>query len=151
MPEDVFEKGTSGHGPKSPTMRWMLVAFLVLCLLPNRAWASPDASGSPARATRTAFKGYELYTWRSGAGWRFAVLSGTNRTKSLAEVAAAPALTLAQLKTRLSAMAVGETVSWSNDHVGQAKGGLRLERPDPALTTDLKTLAEQLQIHLYLP
>jgi len=31
-------------------------------------------------------KGYELYSWQSGKAWRFTLITGTNRLKTLAEI-----------------------------------------------------------------
>jgi hypothetical protein len=31
-------------------------------------------------------KGYELYSWRDGDNWYFTLITGTNRTKTLAEI-----------------------------------------------------------------
>lgn len=33
-----------------------------------------------------SFKGYELYSWREGDGWKFKLITGTNRTKTLREI-----------------------------------------------------------------
>ena len=74
----------------------------------SRAPASPTGDAS----TGHAFKGYELYSWQDAEGaWRFALLEGTNRLKSPAEIIDVP-LSEGELLERLSALPAGETVSW---------------------------------------
>lgn len=43
-----------------------------------------DISTSPLPSS---VKGYELYSWAEGDDWYFTLITGTNRTKTLAEVA----------------------------------------------------------------
>jgi hypothetical protein len=75
------------------------------------------SSGSPQRAARPAFKGIELYSWKADDGsWRFSLLPGTNRQKPVSEITE-PEVTIVgvdNLKQRLSALARGESVLWSN-------------------------------------
>lgn len=33
-----------------------------------------------------SFKGYELYSWQDGGDWYFTLITGTNRTKTIAEI-----------------------------------------------------------------
>ncbi len=76
---------------------------------------------APLRASRTASKGMELYSWKSADGqWTFGLLLGTNRRKSLSEITN-PRETIVgidRLKDKLSALAVGESVPWTD--VGNA-------------------------------
>ena len=101
-------------------------------------------AAEPERATRTAGKGYELYSWqRSDGAWSYALLFGTNRLKTLEEIDN-EATDLRTLKRRLSALAIGEHVVWipaPND------GSL----PDAAIVADLKDYCAWVQIDLHVP
>ena len=68
------------------------------------------------RFARPAFKGVELYSWTSTSGdFRFALLWGTNREKTVEQIKGAIPCTLADVaavKARLSRLAKGEQVFW---------------------------------------
>ena len=63
-------------------MKPILISFLaLLCVL---FLSLPKAR---ARRSEKAFKGIELYSWKDSSGnWMFALLPGTNRLKTAAEV-----------------------------------------------------------------
>ena len=67
------------------TIRTLLFAILLGSLL--------SACGGAAQSTPTPFaasmKGYELYSWQEGGQWKFSVLIGTNREKTLDEIKSA--------------------------------------------------------------
>ncbi len=65
------------------------------------------------RATSPNFKGSELYSWRDGETWLYALLPGTNRNKTWSEVKSTP-LNLEELKSCLKLLAVGELISWGH-------------------------------------
>lgn len=61
-----------------------------------------------------AMKGYELYSWSVAGEWRFALLTGTNRLKTMDEITA-PSVTLrseAELHARLAQLARGDEIVW---------------------------------------
>jgi hypothetical protein len=62
------------------------------------------------------FKGVELYSWVDPAAknWRFALLPGTNRNKTAAEILSTrdAAHSVAELKARISRLAPSESVFW---------------------------------------
>jgi hypothetical protein len=75
------------------------------------------------RIERTAM-GVELYSWRSGGSFRFALLVGTNRSKAAQDIKS-PACTLPDATTvgeALSHLAVGERVVWAQV-TGGGEGG----------------------------
>lgn len=62
------------------------------------------------------FKGVELYSWKTKDGdWKFALLEGTNRLKSIDEIksAADHVESLETIKKAISQLAIGETVMWN--------------------------------------
>ena len=67
-------------------MRFVLFSVLLAALIAGCETAAqaptPDAAGS-------SMKGYELYSWQEGGQWRFALLVGTNREKSVEEIKSA--------------------------------------------------------------
>jgi hypothetical protein len=71
-------------------------------------------------STAEAMKGYELYSWKTDDEWNFALLPGTNRLKTFAEVSSSDALRdVNELKERLSQLTGGAEitwVAWTDDH-----------------------------------
>ena len=51
-------------------------------------------------------KGYELYSWQAEGQWRFTLMTGTNRLKSLEEITAGEDIVTADGWVRLSAQGV---------------------------------------------
>ena len=76
----------------------MRALFLLLLALP--ALAQPS------------FKGQELYSWKQGGHWNFALLMGTNRNKSWAEIEKASLGDVDQLEKRLDTLPGGEMIFW---------------------------------------
>ena len=66
---------------------------------------------------QTAFKGIELNSWLPASDvWRFSLLMGTNRTKTIQEITD-PKVTIIgvnNLKKKLSELPKGENVYWMN-------------------------------------
>ena len=87
-----------------------LAVLLLIWLLSgcgNAQSARPQADGS--------MKGYELYSWQEAAAWKFSLLVGTNREKTLGEIKA-PLTALSgvdALKARLGEIPAGQYVTWS--------------------------------------
>jgi hypothetical protein len=105
---------------------------------------APGGSASePERASRLAAKGYELYSWEADGNWLYALLPGTNRNKTQAEVIAA-ATDLSTLKRQLSVLAVSEYVFW----VPTPDGHVSL--PDPTIVADVSDYCKRLQLDLQL-
>jgi hypothetical protein len=71
----------------------------------------------PPRNQHLMMKGVELYSWKEATTglWRFSLLPGTNRNKSLTEIAEAKVTVtdMSTLKRRLAILANGESVLWS--------------------------------------
>ena len=93
-------------------MRALLVPLLLLLPLVGGGCAA-----EATRADAPMFKGVELYSWPDPAtrGWRFALLPGTNRIKSAAEIQGSRdiATSVSALDRRLAGFAPGEVVSWN--------------------------------------
>lgn len=93
---------------------FIAAAALAACATPPRSMGVPPPPAGMTRHASPLFKGAELYSWRDDGHWRFSLLVGTNRSKSIDEIRA-PATTLAgmdELRANLARLAPGETVSW---------------------------------------
>jgi hypothetical protein len=60
----------------------LLSATLLLLLLSGCTGEEP----LPSVPLPRSMKGYELYSWQSGKAWRFTLVTGTNRLKTIAEI-----------------------------------------------------------------
>ncbi len=124
----------------------------------GKLYVPPPAEGALPRS----MKGYELYSWQDGGEWRFALMTGTNRNKTPAEVVAEESLVTADgwvhinvtgvdaIKGVLSRVPQGEYVSWladPRDEQGEAAFGL-----PPASTVDaIEEHARQCGLNFYAP
>ena len=78
-----------------------------------------SACGASSESTATPFpesmKGYELYSWQDGNQWRFSILIGTNREKTLEEIKSADVLlsSVDELKSTLEQIPAGQYITWS--------------------------------------
>ena len=63
-------------------------AFLAVLLFGSLLAGCGAASTPPATPFGESMKGYELYSWQEGNTWKFSLLVGTNREKSLDEIKA---------------------------------------------------------------
>ena len=94
------------------TIRTLLFAVLLGSLL--------SSCGTPSQPPVTSFpesmKGYELYSWQDSGQWKFALLIGTNREKTLDEIKSADVLlsSLDELKSALEKIPTGQYVTWSS-------------------------------------
>ncbi len=100
------------------------------------------AVGTSGQAEKSAFKGMELYSWKTpGEDWRFSLLAGTNRLKTDQEIKD-PEQTIVgmkELKKRLAKLAKGENVFWKN---------LATEPVPEAMAKALKTSCDNIKIEL---
>ena len=76
--------------------------------------------GAPSQATATPFpesmKGYELYSWQDSGQWKFSLLVGTNREKSLDEIKSADTVLsgVDELTSALERIPAGQYITWSS-------------------------------------
>jgi len=130
-------------------MKSTCLLFAASTLLGSLSFQAQSAEEHP-RAEKPAFKGIELYSWTEGETkeWRFSLLRGTNRLKKPAEIMDPKTMikTLDELKTRLSALAVGEQVFW-NPHVDAKAFPL----PGEDTVQQIKALSETAKLKLSLP
>ena len=94
------------------TTRTLLFAIL-LGLLLSGCGTAPQSTGTPFAES---MKGYELYSWQDGGQWKFSVLVGTNREKTLDEIKTADVVLsgVDALKSTLEKMPAGQYITWSS-------------------------------------
>ena len=89
----------------------MLFVILIGTLLAGcKASSQPTATPFPE-----SMKGYELYSWQDGDHWKFSVLVGTNREKTLDEIKSADIVLsgVDELTSALEKIPAGQYVIWS--------------------------------------
>jgi hypothetical protein len=121
-------------------MRSILFLLLVSAML-----AMP--SNAQDRPREKAFKGMELYSWTNSSGeWVFALMVGTNREKTVAEIQNVKYVipSISALEKRFSLLAVGEQVYWY-------AGFSDFSYPDKKILEDVTFSAKKAKIELYLP
>lgn len=92
------------------SLRLVLFAALLIFLLSGCG----TATQSPATPLLESMKGYELYSWQDGNEWKFSVLVGTNRLKTLDEITSPDTtLSIDELKSVLENIPAGQYVTWS--------------------------------------
>jgi hypothetical protein len=71
----------------------------------------PDATQFPE-----SMKGYELYSWQEGKQWKFSLLVGTNREKTLDEIKSIDTVLpdVEALLSTLQKIPSGQSVTWSS-------------------------------------
>ena len=76
--------------------------------------------GAPSQPSPTplgeSMKGYELYSWQEGSQWKFSLLVGTNREKTLEEIKSADILLsgVDELESVLETIPSGQYITWSS-------------------------------------
>jgi hypothetical protein len=93
-------------------MRYFLFSILLGSLLSGCGTASQP----PATPFPESMKGYELYSWQDGNQWKFSLLVGTNRAKTLDEIKSAEVVLpgVEALTSALEKMPAGQTITWSS-------------------------------------
>jgi hypothetical protein len=82
--------------------------------------SSLSGCGKAAQSTVPPFaesmKGYELYSWQEGGQWKFSLLVGTNREKTLEEIKAAELVLTGvdALTSTLEKIPAGQYITWSS-------------------------------------
>ena len=64
----------------------LLMAMLLVLLLSGCTEEEALPPVSFPQSLPRSMKGYELYSWKSGSAWRFTLITGTNRLKTVAEI-----------------------------------------------------------------
>lgn len=91
-------------------------SFLLVSLLGALLSSCGTASQPAATPLGKSMKGYELYSWQDGNQWKFSLLVGTNREKTLDEIKSADVVlsSVDALKSKLEVIPAGQYVTWSS-------------------------------------
>jgi hypothetical protein len=119
-------------------LRHLLGTAMIVTVLSSACWADDKREANPH------FKGVELYSWKDkGGDGVFALLDGTNRDKTEAEVKGTKDLfkDTKELKKTLARLAEGEQVSWSHRIAG-------FEYPPKVTREEIKTAAKKAKLIL---
>jgi hypothetical protein len=92
------------------TPRFVLCAILFALL----AVACQPANPLVPEPGVESMKGFELYSWEKDDQWRFSILIGTNREKTLEEIQSPDATLqgIEELKTALESIPTGQFITW---------------------------------------
>ena len=95
-------------------MKTIRTFFAVLLFGSLLAGCGAASSASPVTPFAESMKGYELYSWQDGSTWKFSLLVGTNREKSLDEIKSADVVLsgVDALKTTLQKVPSGQYITW---------------------------------------
>jgi len=94
------------------TIRTLLFAILLGSLLSGCGMATQPTAAPFAES----MKGYELYSWQEGGQWKFSLLIGTNREKTLDEIKSADVVLsgVDALTSTLEKIPTGQYITWSS-------------------------------------
>jgi uncharacterized protein YceK len=97
---------------KMKTIQSLLFVILLGLLLSGCGAAVQTAATQAAQS----MKGYELYSWQDGSQWKFSLLVGTNREKTLDEIKSTDTglLGVDRLKSALEIVSSGQYITWSS-------------------------------------
>ena len=105
-------------------------------------------------------KGYELYSWLEDGRWKFTLITGTNRTKTIEEITTAEDYISQtgwinirvegshKIKQVLEKLPAGEPVYWCDElHIGQT-ADVSFELPPEQITNDIKEACQAFGLNL---
>ena len=87
-----------------------LIILLAILLSGCRTSSRPAATQAAE-----SMKGFELYSWQDGSQWKFSLLTGTNREKTLDEITSTDTVLdgVDALRSALEVVSPGQTITWS--------------------------------------
>ena len=93
------------------TILSLLLVIPLALLFSSCGTPQPDAIPLPE-----SMKGYELYSWQEGNQWKFSILVGTNREKTLDEIKSTDTILpdVDALISTLEKVPSGQYVTWSS-------------------------------------
>lgn len=110
-----------------------------------------------AQSTRPAMKGYELYSWKRDGRWHYAIVEGTNRSKSYEEITSDKTSIsgTGSLKEQLNKLPKGAEVIWTTGvdpamrKIAEGKSP-KLELPSGTRVRKIKKYCDKIGIKLTL-
>jgi hypothetical protein len=102
-----------------------------------------------------SMKGYELYSWEEGNQWRFTLITGTNRIKTIEEITSDTdfiseigwvnihMVGVDAIKDVLIKLPQGESVFWCDElHIGQTLEHINLQLPPKMIIDEIREQAD---------
>ena len=91
-------------------------SFLLVILLGASLSGCGNASQPEPTPLGESMKGYELYSWQDGSQWKFSLVVGTNREKTIDEIKSADFVlsSVDALKSKLEEIPAGQYITWSS-------------------------------------
>ena len=147
----------TARGSRTSLLTATLFMFLLSC-----AEGEPLPPVSLPQSLPRSMKEYELYSWKSGRAWRFTLITGTNRLKTLTEIAS-PESTLegdwvkitvegvSDLESVLDRLPSGTQVFWQGARhpgVDSSTSKVHLRIPPGRLVKEIRSHCAELGIQL---
>ncbi|MBN1658023.1 MAG: hypothetical protein JXA93_06450 [Anaerolineae bacterium] len=155
------------QGSTSTIKSWYLLSVLVFLCMGMFAlvacsegvetpWPTPDLPD----ALPHSMKGYELYSWQAGEGWRFTLITGTNRSKRYDEIVGTSNVVTGTERIRASVegrenltvvlerLPAGEAVTWRSGRWLEGTQGAAILLPDRVLVEEIEATCRRLGIQL---
>ena len=140
----------------------LLIAALFVLLLSGCAGEDPLPTVSLPESLPQSMKEYELYGWKSGSAWRFTLITGTNRLKTVAEITSFESTIeddwvkitvegIPDLETVLGRLPSDTQVFWYGaDHPGvdSAMSEIDLQIPSERLVKEIRTHCAETGVQL---
>ena len=138
------------------------IAALFVLLLSGCAGGDPLPPVSLPESLPQSMKGYELYSWKSGRAWRFTLITGTNRLKTLAEITSPESVIegdwvkvtvegVPDLESVLERLPSDAHVSWrgaSHPGVDSSTSEVDLQIPPERLVKEIRTYCVEAGVRL---
>ena len=140
----------------------LLAATLFTFLLSSCAEDEPLPPVSLPQSLPRSMKEYELYSWKSGRAWRFTLITGTNRLKTLTEIASPESILegdwvkttvegVPDLESVLERLPSGTQVLWQRARqpgVDSSTSEVHLRIPPGRLVKEIRSHCAELGIQL---
>jgi hypothetical protein len=130
----------------SLSRRACLTTAIAIALMTYAGSIAENSSGRAfAQSAKTSFKGWEVYSWQENDKWFFAMMMGTNRLKTCAEIKSGRMpLTISNLDIAFKNLEPHENVIWSVSRIE----GCTLSLPSTQFKKEAGELARKYQLDL---
>lgn len=138
----------------------LLLLGLIVCVAAcSKETSDIQAPANPNVADTARFphsmKGWELYSWPSGAAWKYSILEGTNRLKTYEEVTTNTIVVTGEdaLKRMLDKFIAGEFITWIGPgwlHACWSEDSKDLALPPQGILEDIKGYCTAKQLTLQI-
>ena len=129
------------------------IAVALLVLLLCACESEQETLRNGAEPLPRSFKGYELYSWKSGATWYFTLITGTNRLKTIDEITATEniegeewvkitAAGVPELKSVLGRLSSGTQLFWHSARrldSGSLESEYKIRRPPGRMVREVRS------------